>query len=253
VDSTGALPPRSGCTQGEARRKHGTPDVNKDIIRRLSRARPPGVGPIRTGRVSSRTGRVSNETPGAPGGSRTLLQPAGPMRILAVLATLFVVLPVAELALLLRVGRAFGFWPTLGLVLFTGVLGAVLARMEGTRTLEALRSEIARGGLPGRALMDGASVLVGGALLLTPGFLTDGLGFALLFPPTRRFLQGLLRRRIEAGIREGSILVAMSGASPFTPQGARPPHSPHFSSGREDVILDAEVVETRPRSQVFEE
>jgi UPF0716 protein FxsA len=107
------------------------------------------------------------------------------MRILALLATLFVVLPVAELALLLRVGRTLGFWPTLGLVLFTGVLGAALARREGTRTLGALRSEVARGGLPGRAILDGASILVGGALLLTPGFLTDALGFALLFPPTR--------------------------------------------------------------------
>jgi UPF0716 protein FxsA len=171
------------------------------------------------------------------------------MRILALLATLFVVLPVAELALLLRVGRTLGFWPTLGLVLFTGVLGAALARREGTRTLGALRSEVARGGLPGRAILDGASILVGGALLLTPGFLTDALGFALLFPPTRHLLHAFFRRRIEAGVREGRIQVAMGGASASAGPGAPPPRSPFSPRREEEVILDAEVVETRPRSR----
>lgn len=171
------------------------------------------------------------------------------MRILALLATLFVVLPVAELALLLRVGRTLGFWPTLGLVLFTGVLGAALARREGTRTLGALRSELARGGLPGRAILDGASILVGGALLLTPGFLTDALGFALLFPPTRTRLQGFLRRRIEAGVQEGRIHVAMAGASTSAGPGAPAPRSPFSTRPVEEAILDAEVVETRPRNR----
>ena len=174
------------------------------------------------------------------------------MRTLALLAVLFVVLPVAELALLLRVGRAIGFWPTLTLVLFTGVVGAMLARLEGTRTLLAFRGQLARGGIPGQPLMDGACVLVGGALLLTPGFLTDAVGFALLLPPTRRWIQRFVRRRIEDGVEAGTIQVAMAGGGGgmwwAAGRGAGPASGERVDSGPADEgeILEAEVVETRP-------
>lgn len=132
------------------------------------------------------------------------------MTVLGRLALLFVVVPLVELVLLIQVGRWVGLWPTVALVFLTGVAGAGLARAEGLRTLWSLREDLAAGRLPGRAILDGVAILVGGALLLTPGFLTDVFGFALLVPPTRRLVQRLVRRRIEGMIEEGSVRVFTS-------------------------------------------
>jgi UPF0716 protein FxsA len=134
------------------------------------------------------------------------------MRTLALLFSLFVLLPVAELALLLKVGGILGFWTTLGLVLLTGFGGAALARREGVRTLAGVQGALARGEIPGTSLLDGACILVGGTLLLTPGFLTDGVGFALLFLPSRRLLQLWLRRRIRRGLEAGTLRVGVMGS-----------------------------------------
>lgn len=127
------------------------------------------------------------------------------MSILGRLALLFVVVPVVELVLLVQLGQVVGLWPTLGLVLATGLAGAALARAEGVRVFFAFQRELAQGRLPGRPLLDGISVLVGGAFLLTPGILTDLAGFTLLLPPTRRWLQRRVRARLERGLREGAI------------------------------------------------
>jgi UPF0716 protein FxsA len=90
------------------------------------------------------------------------------MTVLGRLALFFVVVPVIELVLLIQLGQVVGLWPTLALVVFTGVTGAALARLEGLRVLFQFRSELASGKLPGQAILDGISVLVGGAFLLTP-------------------------------------------------------------------------------------
>lgn len=123
------------------------------------------------------------------------------------LLLLFVLVPLIELVLLIQLGRWVGLWPTLAIVLATGFAGAALARAEGLRTWVAFQREVAEGRLPGKSLLDGLAVLVGGAFLLTPGLLTDLAGFALLFPPTRRWLQGRARRWIERGIESGSVRV----------------------------------------------
>ncbi|NJD19141.1 MAG: FxsA family protein [Gemmatimonadetes bacterium] len=127
------------------------------------------------------------------------------MSCLARLAFFFIVIPAVELLLLLRIGQAVGFVPTLALVLATGFVGAALARAEGLRVLVHFQRELAGGHMPGQALMDGISVLVGGALLLTPGVLTDVAGIALLLPPSRRWIQRRVRARLEAGLRSGSV------------------------------------------------
>lgn len=136
------------------------------------------------------------------------------MTIIGRLALLFVVVPLLELAFLIQVGRWMGIGPTVGLVFLTGILGALLARAEGLRTLWAFRSELATGELPGQPLLDGLCILVGGALLLTPGFVTDLAGFSLLLPPTRRLIQKGIKRRLKKGIEEGSIRV-MTGSELF--------------------------------------
>lgn len=139
------------------------------------------------------------------------------MNILGRLAFLFVVVPILELALLIRLGQVVGFWPTFGLVFFTGVTGAWMARQEGIRALLNLRTELASGRPPTQSLMDGAAVLVGGALLLTPGILTDLVGFLLLFPPTRRAIQRGIQRRLSRAIQEGEIQVRVVSSQPWIP------------------------------------
>lgn len=145
------------------------------------------------------------------------------MNVLGRLALLFVIVPIIELVLLIQLGQVVGLWPTLALVLLTGVTGAALARLEGMRVLFQFRRELASGRLPGQALLDGISVLVGGAFLLTPGILTDFAGFALLLPFSRRWIQRRVRKRLERGLAEGTIRVVTMGPGGFGRWGAGGP------------------------------
>ena len=133
------------------------------------------------------------------------------MNLLGRLALLFVIVPILELMLLIEMGQYIGLMPTLMLVVFTGVTGAWLARAEGLRVFFQFQKELASGQLPGQAMLDGISVLIGGAFLLTPGILTDFVGFSLLFPFTRRWLQRRVRARMEQQIRDGEIKVVAMG------------------------------------------
>lgn len=119
------------------------------------------------------------------------------------LLALFVLLPLVELALLIQVGRAIGLGLTLVLVMATGLLGATLARRQGLRAWLAIRTELQAGRMPGGALLDGLLILIGGIVLLTPGILTDLIGFALLIPGTRRALKNALRDRFERALARG--------------------------------------------------
>ena len=152
------------------------------------------------------------------------------MNILGRLALLFVIVPVLELILLIQLGKVVGLGLTLALVVFTGVAGAALARAEGLRVFFSFQKEVASGRLPGQALLDGISVLIGGAFLLTPGVLTDVAGFSLILPPTRRWIQKRVRARLEKSIKEGTInMVVMSPdgwQQPGTPPDAPKPLDP---------------------------
>ena len=129
------------------------------------------------------------------------------MNVLGRLALLFVVVPILELVLLIQLGQYVGLVPTLLLVVATGVGGAILARAEGVRVFFQFQRELAAGKLPGQSALDGISVLIGGAFLLTPGVLTDFVGFSLLFPPSRRWIQRRVRAYLEKQITDGSIRV----------------------------------------------
>jgi UPF0716 protein FxsA len=133
------------------------------------------------------------------------------MNILGRLALLFVIVPIVELMLLIELGQYIGLLPTLGLVMLTGVSGAWLARAEGLRVLFQFQNELASGHLPGQALLDGISVLIGGAFLLTPGVLTDVVGFSLLLPVTRRWIQRRVRASLERQIETGQVRVVTMG------------------------------------------
>ncbi len=138
------------------------------------------------------------------------------MSIFGRLAFLFVIVPLLELALLIQMGQWVGIWPTIGLVVFTGLTGAWLARAQGLRTMWRLRYDLANGRVPGQAIMDGMAVLAGGALLLAPGILTDLIGFSLLVPGTRRAIQKRIMARLERRLQEGAVHLRMAGGEIWT-------------------------------------
>jgi UPF0716 protein FxsA len=116
------------------------------------------------------------------------------------LLVLFVVVPIVEIWVIVQVGQAIGIVPTLVLLLADAVLGTWLFRREGRRAWVALREAIAAHRVPAKEVADGALVVLGGAFLLTPGFVTDVVGVLCLLPPTRavlrRALTGLVRARL---------------------------------------------------------
>ncbi len=115
-----------------------------------------------------------------------------------VLLLAFIIVPIAEIALLVHVGGLIGAWQTIGLVVLTAAIGTALFRAQGFRVMMRAQDILAQGGFPAKELFDGICVLLAGVLLLTPGFVTDALGLALLVPGLRvrigRILWHLVRR-----------------------------------------------------------
>ena len=118
---------------------------------------------------------------------------------------LFTVIPIIELALLIEIGRRIGSLPTVGIVVITGIIGAGLAKQQGFQTWYQIRSEANDGRVPGGALLDGLFVLVGALTLITPGLLTDLLGFSLLIPVTRKLWHKWIKRMLDIWIKTGSL------------------------------------------------
>jgi len=135
--------------------------------------------------------------------------------LLARLLLLFILVPALDLILLIEIGQLVGTLPTIGLIIFTGVLGAFLARRQGLKVLTRMTDEFRAGQLPTDAIFDGAIILIAGALLMTPGILTDTLGFLCLIPATRRMIKRVIWSRIERAIRSGQIITATYGETPF--------------------------------------
>lgn len=118
---------------------------------------------------------------------------------------LFILIPILELWGLITVGKIIGAPLTILLVLLTGLLGAYMAKSQGMKVLREMEAALSRGDLPAPYMLDGAIILVGGVLLLTPGFFTDILGFFLLFPLTRAWIKRLLFRYLRERLAKGSI------------------------------------------------
>ena len=116
--------------------------------------------------------------------------------MLVLLAVLFLVLPIAELYILVQVAGGIGVLNTIGLLILVSVVGAWLCKREGLGLLRRIRLSLDRYELPGREVVDGALILFAGALLLTPGFLTDCLGILLLVPPSRAVVRGVVLRSL---------------------------------------------------------
>jgi UPF0716 protein FxsA len=112
-----------------------------------------------------------------------------------------------ELYILIEAGRIIGLGSTIGLIMLTGTAGAWLARSQGVEILRKIQEETARGQMPAITMIDGALVLVGGLLLLTPGFFTDVLGFSFLVPLTRDLWRKGLNAWLQKQMRNGTVTI----------------------------------------------
>ena len=113
------------------------------------------------------------------------------------LVLLFIAVPLVELYVIVETARSIGTLETIGLLILVSVLGAWMVKAQGLAVLWRIRSKLNEGQMPGRELVDGGLVLLAGALMLTPGFVTDAIGLLLLIPPTRMAIRPLLIRRFR--------------------------------------------------------
>jgi len=127
--------------------------------------------------------------------------------ILTGLLAAFIIMPILELSVLLKVHDAVGLTYTLGLVVLTGFIGAFLAKAQGLMVMGQIQRDLAEGRMPAPRLMDGVMILVAGVLLITPGLITDAVGFLLLVPATRLAIRTWLRNKLEEKLRNGSANV----------------------------------------------
>ena len=125
-----------------------------------------------------------------------------------VLFVIFIVVPIAELYVIIKIGEAIGVLPTIALLILDSIVGSMLMRQQGRAAWYRFNRALAEGRVPGREVIDGVLVIFGGALLLTPGFLTDILGAILLVPPTRALVRRVLVRRYGGRL----VASATSGA-----------------------------------------
>lgn len=129
------------------------------------------------------------------------------------LLALFLIVPVVELALLIQIGGWIGFWPTVGIIALTGLVGTYLARREGLAVWKRFNERLHAGGLPSRELLDGVIILVSGALLITPGVFSDIVGLIGLVPATRKLIRNYLNRRIRGAVERGTVATSIRGFS----------------------------------------
>ena len=172
--------------------------------------------------------------------------------LMPVLLLLFIIMPIVEIAVLIQVGSVIGLLPTVAIVIVTAVLGTTMLRQQGLATLARARQRMDQGEMPAQQLVEGLLLVVGGVLLLTPGFVTDAVGFLCLIPFTRALIatrmsrEALLRVHVSSGgpqargatgpgahsprtgprtVGEGTSEAASAQSPPGTPP-ATPPGNP---------------------------
>ena len=122
------------------------------------------------------------------------------------LILLFTIVPITELALLIKIGQIWGLRNTLLLVILTGILGAILLKIQGISILRRINNELGQGIIPSDALFDGLFIFCGGLFLITPGVLTDLLGLLLLLPFTRKLFKYWVKQKIKNEIAQGRVI-----------------------------------------------
>lgn len=165
----------------------------------------------------------------------------------------FTVIPFVELSLLFEVGRSLGGWMTLWIVLLTGVVGASLAKAQGQVVFFQIQKQMEQGVAPTKSILEGFLVFSGGLLLLTPGFITDAIGLAMVIPGSRHILGLFLKKWISKKIKSGHVHIFGGSFS------HRSTHGSSYSSPNDSQILkergeqppsmrDVEIIEVKPNS-----
>ncbi len=149
---------------------------------------------------------------------------------------LLLVVPIVEIATFIAIGGQIGIALTLLMILVTAVIGSILLRIQGLSLIQEIQSKVASGEVPGRALGDGAMIMVAGILLLTPGFVTDGIGFLLFVPAIRTVIWSFLASRIKVG---------RPGMDPFAQQQQERRADPYDADGQ-TIELDQDEYSAGP-------
>lgn len=163
------------------------------------------------------------------------------------LIVLFIVVPIAELYVIVQVGEAIGIWPTLALLLADALLGSFLLKHQGRGAWRRFNEALAQRRFPGKEVVDGLLIVIGGTLLLAPGFLTDIVGLLLLIPPTRAIVRSILRRFTIGRF----TVVGMPGGGAFGgggPDPGRPTRDYDFDATAEEVPVNGDRREL-PKSE----
>jgi UPF0716 protein FxsA len=158
------------------------------------------------------------------------------------IAAALLLVPIIEIYVIIQVGQVIGGWPTVGLLLVESALGAWIIKREGRRAWNALQTALKTGRMPGRELADAALILVGGTLLLTPGFVTDLFGFFFVLPFTRplarKLLTGFVSRRVVTQLGDNPLTGFIPGGFQQTPRRAS------------DDVIQGEVIDPdRPQDK----
>lgn len=172
---------------------------------------------------------------------------------LVLLPLMLLVVPIAEITVFILVGNLIGLWPTIGLVIGSAIIGTLLLRRQGLSTLMRIQAETQAGRMPGRELVHGVMILVAGVLLLTPGLITDAIGYLLFVPAIRDLGWRFLRGRVgvmasartgewRAGMRAGGFPGMRSQSGPGGPGSAEKPQPPKTGT----IDLTPEDFERRP-------
>lgn len=149
-----------------------------------------------------------------------------------ILFALLIGVPLIEIFLFVEVGGLIGTWPTIALVVVTAIVGSIMLRAQGARVLQRAQEKLNRGEPPVTDMLDGIGLLLAGMLLLTPGFMTDTIGFAMLLPPVRQWLAGRIWAHMKA---RGQV--HMQGGPTGGP-----------TSDRRDNVIDGEFSTVDPES-----
>lgn len=146
----------------------------------------------------------------------------------------FITVPIVEIAVFIEVGGWIGLWPTIGVVVLTAVIGTALLRQQGISVLFRIQENLEANKLPVRELFDGVCLVIAGAFLLTPGFVTDSLGFALFIPPVRSAIAAWIGQKV---IARAEVRFHSTGHGP----GHGPQHGPQSTNrAHSDDIIDGE-------------
>ena len=152
------------------------------------------------------------------------------------LFALFIILPLVELALLMKLGAIFGVLHTISLVIITGVIGALLVRQQGFRVIAEFQNSLLEGRAPTDSIIEGPMILIAAAFLLTPGIITDTLGFILVIPYTRGIIRDYLKQYFAAKVAEGAYTGMKKGWAFYSSSTKASGHKINIDKDKNDII-----------------